>query len=270
MASGRMTVRHAGIRSAMRIQIVSDVHLSVWPFELPVTDADLVVVAGDVARPHDAIAWLTAIPARVLYVAGNHEFYGGSIDATRAELKRLAQGTNVAVLDDDEIVIEGVRFVGNTLWTDFRLFGEGPKRDRAVAEATRFVRDFSRIRASEAGDRLFTADDSAALFDRHAAWLRERLGDAHPGPTVVITHHAPSPASIHPRFADSLVNVAFASDLTDLIDGARVRLWIHGHMHDGFDYMENGTRVVCNPRGYAKGGIPENRTFDPAFVATVE
>ncbi|HEX7328678.1 MAG TPA: metallophosphoesterase [Casimicrobiaceae bacterium] len=255
----------------MRIQIVSDLHLSLWPFELPATGADVVVVAGDVARPREAIAWLTAIPGPVLYVAGNHEFYGGSIDGTRAELARLAAGTNVRFLDDGEVEIAGVRFLGNTLWTDFRLFGsDGPKRERAITETMRFVRDFTRIRAAESGDRLFTPDDSTALFDAHARWLRERLGDARAGPTVVITHHAPSPSSIHPRFADSLVNVAFASDLTDLLDGARVRLWIHGHMHDSFDYVENGTRVVCNPRGYAKGGVEENRAFDPAFVVSVE
>lgn len=254
----------------MRLHVVSDLHLSLWPFELPATDADAVVVAGDVARPHEAIAWLTQIRRPVLYVAGNHEFYGGSIDGTRAELRRLAAGTNVVLLDDDEVEIDGVRFLGNTLWTDFRLFGNGPKRERAVAETTRFVRDFTRIRAAESGDRLFTVDDSVALFDAHARWLRERLAETHVGPTVVITHHAPSRASIHPRFADSLVNVAFASDLTGLLDGSRVRLWIHGHMHDSFDYVENGTRVVCNPRGYAKGGIGENRAFDPARVVTVE
>ncbi len=44
-------------------------------------------------------------------------------------------------------------------------------------------------------------------------------------------------------------------------------LWIHGHTHDSFDYVHNGTRVVCNPRGYcefAGNGIEcENRQFDP-------
>ena len=254
----------------MKLQIVSDLHLSLWPFELPATDADVVVVAGDVARPREAIDWLKAVRRPVLYVAGNHEFYGGSIDGTRAELKRLAAGSNVRVLDDDEVEIDGVRFLGNTLWTDFRLYGDGPKRERAVAEATRFVRDFTRIRATASSDRLFAVDDSVALFDAHARWLRERLADTRAGPTVVITHHAPSPASIHPRFADSLVNVAFASDLTDLLDGASVRLWIHGHMHDSFDYVENGTRIVCNPRGYAKGGVGENRLFDPQRVVSVE
>lgn len=253
----------------MNLQIVSDLHLSLWPFELPATDADVVVVAGDVARPREAMAWLTGIGRPVLYVAGNHEFYGGSIDGTRAELKRLAAGTLVRVLDDDEVEIDGVRFLGNTLWTDFRLVGEGSRRDRAVAEATRFVRDFTRIRASESGERLFTVDDSVALFDAHARWLRERLADTRAGPTVVITHHAPSPASIHPRFASSLVNVAFASDLGALFDRSRVRLWVHGHMHDSFDYVLNGTRVVCNPRGYAKGGIAENRMFDPKLIVSV-
>ena len=34
-----------------------------------------------------------------------------------------------------------------------------------------------------------------------------------------------------------------------MLDGSRAQLWIHGHTHDSFDYVVNGTRVVCNPRG---------------------
>jgi calcineurin-like phosphoesterase family protein len=85
----------------------------------------------------------------------------------------------------------------------------------------------------------------------------------------VITHHAPSPASIHPRFAGSLMNACFVSRADDLLDGSRVQLWIHGHTHDSFDYQLNGTRVVCNPRGYARDGVNENARFDPDFIVEV-
>lgn len=84
-----------------------------------------------------------------------------------------------------------------------------------------------------------------------------------------MTHHAPSPKSIHPRFAGSLLNACFVSDVEKLMDRDRVALWVHGHTHDSFDYVVNGTRVVCNPRGYAKLGTAENSAFDPGFTVDV-
>ena len=186
-----------------------------------------------------------------------------------AGLKRLCAGTHVRVLDGDEAIVDGVRFLGTTLWTDFMLFGEGAERAAAMVEAERSMRDFSRIRVGELPEKLFTPADSAALFRIQATWLESRLAEPFPGPTVVITHHAPSKRSIHPRFADSLLNACFVSDAERLIDGRRASLWIHGHTHDSFDYVLNGTRVVCNPRGYARNGVNENRGFDPNLAIEI-
>ena len=137
-------------------------------------------------------------------------------------------------------------------------------------QACAFVRDFSRIHRDETSDALFAPADAAALFDRHASWLEARLATPFSGPTVVVTHHAPSPRSIHPRFAGLPLNVCFVSDTEHLLEGRRVALWIHGHTHDSFDYVANGTRVVCNPRGYAKNGINENPAFDPGLIITLD
>lgn len=253
----------------MKLNILSDLHLGQGALDVPRNDADVVILAGDIARPAQALAWAAQLGKPVLYVPGNHEFYGGSIAGTLQSLKTLCVGSLVRVLDDQEVVIDGVRFLGSTLWTDFRLFGDGEGRTHAVAEALRFMRDYSRIFLDEALLQRFTPLDSAALFARHAAWLAHRLAQPHDGPTVVITHHAPSRSSIHPRFAGSLINACFVSDAQALVDGSRVQLWIHGHTHDSFDYRLNGTRVVCNPRGYAKGGVNENAQFDPNFIAEV-
>jgi Predicted phosphoesterase len=254
----------------MKLNILSDLHLSQGALTLPENDATLVILAGDVARPREAASWASGLAKPVLYVAGNHEFYGGSIEDTVVELKRLCAGTSVRVLDNDEIIIEGVRFLGTTLWTDFMLFGESERRVAATQEALRVMRDFSRIRVGAGRGALFTPADSAALFKIHATWLEAKLAEPFSGPTVVITHHAPSSKSIHPRFADSLLNVCFVSDAERLIDESRARLWIHGHTHDSFDYFLNGTRVVCNPRGYAKDGVNENLIFDPNFIVEID
>ena len=254
----------------MKLNILSDLHLSQGALTLPENDATLVILAGDVARPREAASWASRLAKPVLYIAGNHEFYGGSIGETVAELKRLCAGTNVRVLDNDEIIVQGLRFLGTTLWTDFMLFGEGEKRVAATQEALRFMRDFSRIRVGAGLEALFTPADSAALFKMHTSWLEAKLAEPFSGPTVVITHHAPSSKSIHPRFADSLLNACFVSDAEHLIGQSRARLWIHGHTHDSFDYVLNGTRVVCNPRGYAKSDVNENPSFDPNFTVEID
>lgn len=250
----------------MKLHVLSDLHLNVAPFEVPTTNADVVILAGDIARPREAIAWAKGFAKPILYIPGNHEFYGGSMASTVRELKQLCGESDIHVLDNDVAVIGGVRFLGTTLWSDFLLFGEGEKRALAIRDALGFMRDFSRIRMDEAPEILFTPAESALQFKRHTNWLATSLAEPFPGPTVVITHHAPSPKSIHPRFADSLLNACFVSDAEWLIDGKRVALWIHGHTHDSFDYALNGTRVVCNPRGYARNGVSENPKFDPDLV----
>ena len=254
----------------MKLHILSDLHLGSGALELPATDADVVVLAGDIARPREAVAWAGQFDKPVLYVAGNHEFYGGSIDGTLAELRRLCDGTRVRVLDGDEVALDGVRFLGATLWTDFEVFTDPALRLAAKEESQRLLRDFSRVRERESAPDLFTPDASVALFRRHATWLADRLASRHDGPTVVITHHAPSRRSIHERFADSLLNASFVSDLEHLMGADRADLWIHGHTHDSFDYRVGGTRVVCNPRGYSRNGLNENALFDPAFIAEVQ
>lgn len=253
----------------MKLNILSDLHLNVAALGIPHNDGDVVILAGDIARPREAACWAQSFAKPVLYVLGNHEFYGGSISGTAAEFKHLCAGTRVHVLDDDEIVLEGVRFLGSTLWTDFMLFGAGDKRAAATQEASRFMRDFRMIYVEDTARTLFTPADSVALFHTHAQWLDHKLSEPFSGPTVVITHHAPSPKSIHPRFANSLINACFVSDAERLIQGNRARLWIHGHTHDSFDYMLHGTRVVCNPRGYAKGTVNENARFDENFLVEI-
>jgi predicted phosphodiesterase len=254
----------------MKLNILSDLHLGVCGFDRPANDADVVVLAGDIARPREAIAWAREFAKPVIYVAGNHEFYGGALDSVVSELERLSAGTCIRVLHNSQAVIGGVRFLGSTLWTDFELFGGDETRVEAMAQGQQTMRDFSRIRLSEQADTLFSPAGSVALFRRSAEWLERELRVPHDGPTVVVTHHAPSRKSVHPRFAHSLLSACFASNAEGLLEGGRARLWIHGHTHDSFDYEVDGTRVVCNPRGYAKGGVNENRRFDANLMVVVE
>ena len=254
---------------ALKLHLLSDLHLSQAGFTAPDTDADVVVLAGDIARPPESVAWARALGKPVLYVPGNHEFYGGSLAGTLAQLGALCEGTQVHLLHDTEWVHGGVRFLGTPLWTDFLLFGDGEGRDTAVDAANRFIRDFQRIRLAEDDPSLLTPRHCAALFQRQAAWLQDSLAQPFDGPTVVITHHAPSPRSIHPRFDGSPVNACFVSRAEHLMGADKVVLWLHGHTHDSFDYVVAGTRVVCNPRGYRRNDVDENARFDPGLVLSV-
>lgn len=254
----------------MRLHILSDLHLNMQPLQQPQTDADIVILAGDIARPEAAIAWARGFGKPVLYVPGNHEFYGGSLRQTPGTLRALCAGSNVRLLDNDCLTLQGVRFVGSTLWSDFRAAGEGPARTEAMAQALRLMRDFQRIQRGDEPDApLFTPQDAAALYVANRQWLARELAQPFGGPTVVITHHAPSLHSIHPRFAGSPLNACFVSDAADLVAASGARLWVHGHTHDSFDYRLHGTRVLCNPRGYAKNGVAENPLFDPHLVVEV-
>ena len=267
----------------MRIQLFSDLHLEHShrhpPFVLPATSADVVVLAGDIDNGTRAIDWAEkTFPDRnVLYVPGNHEYYDTELQTAAAALKaRARHSANVQVLDNDELTIEGVRFIGSTLWTDFELFGR-EKMEPVIAESLKQVVDFRKIRMRGS---LLTPQQTIDLHRVAVSFLRDCLEKPFAGKTVVVTHHAPHPNSVHPRWTGSLVNAAFVSDLTRLM-GKSV-LWFHGHTHDSFDFTVHGTRVLANPMGYRSSNwhetrtagaplrvISENARFDPAMVVEI-
>jgi 3',5'-cyclic AMP phosphodiesterase CpdA len=230
----------------VRIRVLSDLHLEAEPFEPPAVPADVVVLAGDIDNGAAGVEWAKGrFDAPVLYVAGNHEPYDGEFHTVQAALRDAAAGSRVQILDCGETVIGGVRFLGCTLWTDFLLAGEAGRK-LALEKYRAWLVDYRSIRWA---DRAFSVADSTGLHARDRHWLASRLMRPFGGPTVVITHHPPHPGSIAPKFAAHPLNPAFISNLEDLMGHAR--LWIHGHTHQAFEYAVRGTRVVCNPRGYA-------------------
>jgi predicted phosphodiesterase len=253
----------------MKIALLSDLHLSVHPLPPPTTDVDVVVLAGDIARPAAALAWARQIDRPTLYVAGNHEFYGSDLTTTLADLREAAEGSSVRVLEHDEWRHDGVRFLGCTLWSDHRLYATPEARAVGLQQSLAFVRDYSRIAVAPGSNEKFSPALAQRLFDDAVAWLDARFAEPHAGPTVVVTHFAPSPRSIHPRFAGSPINASFVSDLEAHIARWQPVFWLHGHTHDSFDYRIGTTRVVCNPRGYAPDGVLENTRFDPTLVLEV-
>jgi Icc-related predicted phosphoesterase len=248
----------------MKIQILSDLHLEFGPFDVPEASADLLVLAGDIQSKAHGLKWaIESVPDRpVLYVMGNHEFYGGAHPKLIGKLKQAAAGTNVTVLENDAVEIGGIRFLGCTLWTNFELVGD-PRI--AGYHATQAMTDFRRIRRSPSYSKLRSIDASHINW-RSIRWLTDTMAESPDQPTVVITHHAPSELSLPPERRGKIESAAYASHFDDLVLNASPELWVHGHIHRNSDYRIGTTRVVCNPRGYADS---PNLGFQPDLVVEV-
>jgi predicted phosphodiesterase len=250
----------------VRLHVLSDLHLERSPFSPPVLDADVVILAGDIARGTGGVEWARAWERErpVLYVAGNHEFYGHSMPALIDQMRTAAEGSSVRVLENDAVVIDGVRFLGCTLWSDFEFDGPG-HREASMKLCERVVNDYEHI-AFGSTQRLLRPRDTRLIHLASRRWLSARLAEPHDGPTVVLTHHAPLIRMRPPLPLQRALAGAFASDVTELMGAKRTGLWIYGHTHRVADLELRGTHVVSNPRGYPHQPADG---FDPACVVEV-
>jgi len=261
----------------MRFQIASDLHLEMlfrfpgYRIIEPAPDTHALILAGDIHSHTHAIRTFSNWPVPVFYVHGNHEAYDAHYYGVVKELTRVSKGTNVHFLERAAAEAGAVRILGTCLWTDYALGGDADMAMRAAAEG---LLDHTSIRVGKGAP--FTPELALTEHMKSRSWLQARLALPFEGTTVVISHHGPHPKSVHPRYGNQPLNAAFVSDLTPLIKQADV--WVHGHVHDSFDYMVGKCRVVVNPRGYALNRKTakssnelewENPAFDAELVIEV-
>lgn len=272
----------------MNIQLLSDLHLEVHPHFVPqpAPGADLLVLAGDIGSYQSGslladadfglarFSPLRGWPTPVLFLPGNHEYDGLDFDATHARLRATCERLGMVWLERETVTLGGVRFVGTTLWTDFDALAPAPDtpgatlaqqlraRDKAFRAANYYLRKNSSLRA---GMPMLAAElrEHGLLCQR---WLRTALGKPHAGPTVVVTHFAPSLRSADPRYGLTPGTAGFCNALDDLL--LQADLWLHGHLHAPSDYVHNGCRVVANPLGYARKD--EQSAFRPAATIVLD
>lgn len=271
----------------MKIHLISDIHLNFEDLTLP--GGDILILAGDALEiGHFRLAKNTGRNVhiadryqrfvneelvkyrRVIYICGNHEHYHGYYDTNHEVLKALLPD-NVHLLENDSIEIDGVHFWGATMWTD--CHGRDPITVQTVRNG---MNDF-RLIHFDSGKFIngywthkFTVDCMLAENQNSVQELKKFLDLHKEDRVVVISHHAPSALSVHPKYKDDYhLNGGYHNHLEDLIlDNPQIKVWCHGHVHNTVDYTIGETRVLANPRGY-KGYEECAEVFDPGFYFEV-
>lgn len=261
----------------VKLLVLSDLHLECAGFapDLDVVRAcDVVVLAGDIHPGVEGMRWARASFPRkpVVYVAGNHEYFGGDWNLGLELMRSAARECDVHFLENDTVTIAGIRFLGCTLWSDFEYFGQYVLR-KMMCYAEQNHPDYQEVTVSEDGHtRALSGQLTLARRRASCAWLEQELPKGDPSTTVVMTHHYPNRRSTAPVFSNDALTAAFGSHIS-LGLMLRTRLWIHGHTHWPSNYRlgdsRRQVRVVCNPRGYPYAWLSnewENPAFDPCLL----
>lgn len=261
----------------MELRIVSDLHLEQHPSYRPsIIEGEkqsTLVLAGDICeiqKQHVLIPFLAEMAdrfAHVIYVLGNHEFYNGHLKFSVDKLLSLTNEIdNLYILDNKNVTIDGINFIGCTLWTD--IDKGNPISQLHVKNG---LNDYRKIRKD--AYRRIEPVDTIKMHSTSKEYISGILAQKFGMKNVVVTHHAPSTLSIHEKYNGSYINSAYASDLSDIIMEYVPTVWIHGHMHDSFDYYIGETRILCNPKGYQfnkiSDSLPENKNFLDTFTIKV-
>ncbi len=293
----------------MNLQLLSDLHIEANPEFVPepATGADLLVLAGDIGSYQvrrdgsvmDEPDWglqrfsplpqYAGWPAPVVFVPGNHEYDALDLDQAHADLRKTCERLGIQWLERETLLMQGVRLIGTTLWSDYDALGEHtptptpPRHGRAGAVAPRRAPDPMTHRlqqrekafraanhylvkmAGQRRGRLFDAEAMRELALECQAWLRNALAEPFDGPTVVVTHFAPTLHSMDPRYGRSPGTAGFCNGLDDLLPLAD--LWLHGHLHCPTDVQVGRCRIKANPLGYHDKN--EQAAFVPASCIEV-
>lgn len=281
----------------MKLQLLSDLHLEAHPHftPSPAVGADVLVLAGDIGSYQagsllsdddfglarfSPLPQYAGWPTPVVFVPGNHEYDMQDFDAAHARLRRTCDRLGLIWLERESMVLQGVRFVGTTLWSDFDALADHAgitdpgqrlqRREKAFRAANFYL---SKTGSTRQGVPFLAAEvREQALVCQ--SWLRNALAQPFAGTTVAVTHFAPSLLSADPRYGLVPGTAGFCNALDDCLPHAQ--LWLHGHLHAPSDYLVRGARadgapwscrIVANPLGYARKG--EQATFQPHCVLTV-
>ena len=237
------------------IALLSDLHLEFSEFTLPDDfQADLIILAGDIHTKGRGVAWAKSLNRPCILVFGNHDYYGSSLVNEIIKAKASCLGSNVAVLDDDELILQNLRILGSTLWTDYNLHGTSLNSAR-LAEGnlndhySEGMNDHRKIR--NASFSKARSNDFLKSHQKSVRFLAKKISEPCILPTLIVTHHAPSALCLKDsdtEQSDSF-DPCYASNLDYLIT-PDVQAWLHGHVHKAKIQRIGQCLVASNPKGY--------------------
>jgi predicted phosphodiesterase len=260
----------------MGFRIMSDLHLEFGEMcfnSLPTDNNDVLVLAGDIGVAdmigsfEDVAVWAQHFKHTIL-IAGNHEFYCGSLVRARDKIKQYFADVGVgsdkiSVVENEIVRIDDVSYICATLWTDY-----DNNNPLSMLNASASMNDYDLIRTGTPAEPYKEKISPYVLYNEHMSsrkfiFRAIESEKAKQQKTVVVTHHAPSWQSIAPKFASSPANSSYASNLDNQIWLTQPDVWCHGHTHVSFDYHIGSTRIICNPRGYYPDWL--NPNFNPTL-----
>lgn len=241
-----------------KFQLMSDIHQEWAKNPLIRKDdikGDVLLLAGDITNHPKKIGYLKDLEVPIFYVPGNHEYYGHVFDNMKLVYQDYFENNgmhNIKFMDRETVIHNGVRIIAATLWTNFQapiagLIGsdEEIRWENQEKYCGELMNDFNKTVV-----RAFTTTRAIEEHNKALGYIKEVLSSTHEGPTIVMTHHAPSFRSSHRKYDSSAIKAGFCSALDYLIEEYQPEYWVHGHCHDTFNYFIGKTNVLCNPRGY--------------------
>jgi Uma2 family endonuclease len=243
----------------MRLQLLSDVHVEFhadggrdFVRSLDPEGVDVMVLAGDIAVGAGIVSALSLFcdryrDATVVYVHGNHEFYGANRASVVGWTREALRGNrNLVWLDGGVVEVQGHRFIGGPLW--FR-------HDPRAAAAKRGMADFAEIPGFESW-----------VYEENARMLRLLESDLREG-DIAVTHHLPTPQSVATRYVGNALNAFFLCDVEALIRERKPVLWMHGHTHASVRFQSSGATRGRGILYVVTQGAPTPGMDPQAFLA---
>jgi predicted phosphohydrolase len=253
----------------LRIKVESDIHIDFEGHFPKLDDVDLYILPGDVGEDVRGLRFCKELLIKypnlnIIHVPGNHEYYRGNkytlekIDAILSE--ESFNTLRYHYLQNSSVVLQGIKFIGATLWTDFNNMDPV---DMVTAQT--IMGDFKAIRTKEGGYSRLLPNKVVRLHKRSREYIFNEL-ERSEEPCIVVTHHKPY------RSEYNDLAPAYEVDMDESFDNCNnlPKYWFYGHTHKSEVYLCDRFReevtFISNCKGYP---FEKSTGFDSDFILDI-